>query len=80
MDHNFGATNHMMECSNFPSYSLCAGDQNIKIVDGPLSAIVGKGSITIPKSLVLHSVIHVLNLSFNLLSISKLTCDLKMLC
>lgn len=61
----------------FSSYSVCVGNQKIKIADGSLSTIAGKGSIAISKSLVLHNVLHVLNLLCNLLSISKLTCDLK---
>lgn len=47
------------------------------MVDGSLSAIAGKGSIAISNKLTLQNVLHVPNLSCNLLSVSKLTCDLK---
>lgn len=71
-----GATNHMIGCSNFFSYySPCAGNKKIKIADGSLSAIAGIGSIKISPSLTISNVLHVPNLSCNLLSISKLTCD-----
>lgn len=43
------------------------------------STIAGVGSIPISKSLTLHNVLHVPNLSCNLLSISKLTHDLNCL-
>ncbi|KAH9685670.1 hypothetical protein KPL70_014046 [Citrus sinensis] len=47
-----------------PSFS----NQKIKIADGSLSAIAGKGSIVISNTLVFHDVLHVPNLSCNLLS------------
>ena len=73
-----GATDHMTSCSNFFStYKSCAGNQKIKIADGSLLAIAGTGSIVISPSLTLHNVLHVPKLSCNLLSISKLTNDLK---
>ncbi|KAG6742683.1 hypothetical protein POTOM_053605 [Populus tomentosa] len=53
-----------------PSCSLAQqGNKKIKIVDGSLSAIAGKGSVFISPSLTLHNVLHVPNLSCNLLSI-----------
>ena len=73
-----GATDHMTGSSKlFCSYNPCAGNKKIKIADGSLSAIAGIGSIVISPSLTLHKVLHVPNLSCNLLSISKLTSDLK---
>ncbi|KAL9420128.1 hypothetical protein AB3S75_037830 [Citrus x aurantiifolia] len=73
-----GSTNHMTGCSKiFSFYSPCAGNQKIKIADGSLSAIAGKGSIVISNTLILHNVLHVPNLSCNLLSVSKITHDLK---
>lgn len=59
----------------FSSYKPCAGNKKIKIADGSLSAIAGKGSVFISPSLTLHNVLHVPNLSCNLLSISKITHD-----
>ena len=62
-----GATDHMTGCSKlFSFYSPCAGNQKIKIADGNLSVIAGKGSIVISHTLVLHDVLHVPNLSCNL--------------
>jgi len=71
-----GATDHMTgESSMFSSYSPCVGNLKIKIVDGSLSVVAGKGSIIISPLLTLQDVLHVPNLSYNLLSVSKLTRD-----
>lgn len=71
-----GATNHMTGSSKlFSSYSPCAGNQRVKIVDGTFLVIVGKGSIVISPNFVLHNVLHVPKISCNLLSVSKLTLD-----
>lgn len=59
------------------SNNPCVGNKKIKIVDGYLSTIASKGPIAISKFLILHNVIHFPNLSCNLSSVSKLTCDLK---
>ncbi|KZV49361.1 hypothetical protein F511_10901 [Dorcoceras hygrometricum] len=73
-----GATDHMTGSYGlFSSYAPCAGNKKIRIADGSLSPIAGIGSITISKTLTLHDVLHVPNLSCNLLSVSKLTTDLK---
>ncbi|KAG6467091.1 hypothetical protein ZIOFF_075100 [Zingiber officinale] len=73
-----GATDHMMGSSRlFHSYIRIAGNQKIKIADGSLSAIAGKGSIVISQTLTFQNILHVPNLSCNLISISKLTHDLK---
>ncbi|KAH9753027.1 protein kinase domain-containing protein [Citrus sinensis] len=72
-----GATDHMTSHSKlFYSYIPCPGSQKIKIADGSLSSAAGKGSIPISTNLVLTSVLHVPNLSCNLLSVSKITKDL----
>ena len=47
------------------------------MADGSFSSIVGKGSVQISPILFLKSVLHVPNLSYNLLSIGKLTKDLN---
>jgi hypothetical protein len=71
-----GATDHMTwESSLFSSYSPCAGNHKIKIVDGSLSAIAGKGSVILSPLLTLKNVLHVPKLSYNLISITKLTED-----
>lgn len=73
-----GATDHMTDCSKFFStYSPCAGNKKIKVADGSFSAIAGIGSIPLSSSLTLHNVLHVPNLSCNLLSVSKITHDLN---
>lgn len=59
------ATN-MTGCSKlFSPYSPCAGNQKIKLADGSLSAITGKGSIAISNKLTLQNVLHIPNLSCN---------------
>ena len=73
-----GASDHMTSHSNlFSSYTPCSGRQKVKIADGSLSSVAGKGSIPISKNISLQSVLHVPNLSCNLISISKLTKDLN---
>ena len=49
----------------------------VRIVDGSLSKVTGTGSVVITKDLILKFVLLVPNLACNLLSISKLTRDLK---
>ena len=71
-----GASDHMIGGSNFfLSYTSCPSSTKIKIANGSLSSIAGIGSIGVPKDLILHSVLHVLALKCNLLSISKITRD-----
>ena len=60
------------ESSMFSPYSPCAGNLEIKIVDGSLSTVAGKGSIIIYPLLTLQDVLHVPNLSCNILSVRKL--------
>lgn len=56
----------------FSLYSTYVEDVKIKIADDSLSSIVGKGSIRILNSITLDFVLHILSLSYNLLSISQL--------
>lgn len=73
-----GASDHMTgESTLFSSYSPCAGNQKIKIADGSFSAIAGKGSVVLSPVLTLNDVLHVPNLSCNLMSVSKLTRDIN---
>ena len=65
----------MGESSFFASYSPCAGNQKIKIADGSFPAIAGKGCVVISPTLILQNVLHVPNLSCNLLFMSKLVQD-----
>ncbi|RDX76781.1 hypothetical protein CR513_43189, partial [Mucuna pruriens] len=74
------ATNHMAACSKlFSTYNPCASHNKVKITYGTFSTIANVGSIPISKTLTLQNVLHVPNLSHNLLSISKLTQDLNCL-
>ena len=57
----------------FSTYSPCVGNLKVKIADGTLSPVASKGSIRISESITLNPVLHVPNLSCNLLSISQLT-------
>ena len=68
------ASDHMIDVHHlFSTYSPCAGNLKVKIVDDTLSPVAGKGSIRISESITLNPVLHVPNLSCNLLSISQLT-------
>ena len=69
-----GASDHMTYAHHlFSAYSPCVSNLKVKIADGTLSSVAGKGSIRIFESITLNLVLHVLNLSCNLLSISQLT-------
>ena len=57
----------------FSTYSPCASNLKVKIVEGTLSLVVGKGSICISEFITLNPILPVPNLSCNLLSISQLT-------
>ena len=59
----------------FSSYSPCAGNQKVKIENGSFEIVAGKGKIIISHFLTLKDVLHVPHLSYNLLSVSKLTHD-----
>ncbi|KAJ9682590.1 hypothetical protein PVL29_018499 [Vitis rotundifolia] len=69
-----GASNHMTDAHHlFSIYSPYAGNLKVKIADGTLSPVAGKGSIRISESITLNPILDVPNLSCNLLSISQLT-------
>ncbi|KAK3037075.1 hypothetical protein RJ639_029917 [Escallonia herrerae] len=59
------------------SIATFSRNKKIKIADGSLPTIAGTGSIVLSPSITLRNVLHVPKLSCNLLSISKLTNDLK---
>ncbi|KAK3030877.1 hypothetical protein RJ639_037227 [Escallonia herrerae] len=71
-----GSNNRAFQVSNEGSQGQ-QRNKKIKIADGSLSTIAGTGSIVLSPSITLHNVLHVPKLSCNLLSISKLTNDLK---
>nr|KYP34890.1 hypothetical protein KK1_044101 [Cajanus cajan] len=61
----------------FKSYSACLNNYTIRLADGTLSKVMGKGSSIISQNITLNSILYVPKLDCNLLSISKLTRDLK---
>ncbi|KAL4022749.1 hypothetical protein IC575_016494 [Cucumis melo] len=72
-----GATDHLTGFSeHFVSYTPCAGNEKIRIADGSLAPIAGKGQIVLFDGFSLQNVLHVPKLSYNLLSISKITREL----
>ena len=75
---DLGATDHMTGCANlFSTYTSSLRNFKVKIADGSLSTVASMGTIEIGPNLILRSVLHVPNLTCNLLSISKLTQDLN---
>ncbi|KAA0033038.1 Cysteine-rich RLK (RECEPTOR-like protein kinase) 8 [Cucumis melo var. makuwa] len=72
-----GATDHLTGSSeHFISYAPCAGNEKIRIADESLAPIAGKGQIVPFDDFALQNVLHVPKLSYNLLSISKITREL----
>ena len=72
------ATDHLTNSSeHFVYYIPCAGNEKIRIADGSLAPIVGKWQISFFYGLSLHNVLHVPQISYNLLSISKITHELN---
>ncbi|TYK07542.1 Cysteine-rich RLK (receptor-like protein kinase) 8 [Cucumis melo var. makuwa] len=71
------ATNHLTGFSeHFVTYTPCAGNEKIRIANGSLASIAGKGQIVLFDGFSLQNVLHVPKLSYNLLSISKITYEL----
>lgn len=72
------ATDHMTHSSHkFIIYDPCPSNRKISTADGSLSTVAGQGNVLINQALTLKNVLHVPNLSTNLLSIHKLTKDLN---
>ena len=68
-----GASNHMTSLSDaFHSYTPCYGNKKVRIADGRLSPIAGKGSIKISGTVTLKSALHVPNLVTFYLSVNSL--------
>ncbi|KAG8486485.1 hypothetical protein CXB51_019766 [Gossypium anomalum] len=63
----------------FQTYTPCHDKSRIRIADGSYSPVAGVGEVQITENFSLDKVLHVPNLSCNLLSISKLTKDEKVL-
>jgi len=69
-----GATDHMTPHSScFSSYNALSCNQHIPVVNGSNTPITGRGNIHLQPSFPLKNVLHVTNLSNNLLSIHKIT-------
>ncbi|KAA0054163.1 Cysteine-rich RLK (RECEPTOR-like protein kinase) 8 [Cucumis melo var. makuwa] len=72
-----GATDHLTGFSeHFVTYTPCVGNEKIRITDGSLAPIAGKGQIVLFDGFSLQNVLHVPKLSYNLLSIGKITREL----
>ena len=71
-----GASDHMTgSTTTLDNFQIGDKDLIVLMADGTQSLVKGKGSVCVA-DLLLESVLHVPNLSFNLLSVSKLTRDL----
>src|ERR1044072_1910570 len=72
-----GASDHMTgDISVFKKYTPCHNHSTVRIADGTLSKVIGKGSVCISEHITLDNVLYVPKLDCNLLSVSKLTNDL----
>ncbi|KAG8502943.1 hypothetical protein CXB51_000740 [Gossypium anomalum] len=65
--------------SLFHTYLPCHDHFRIRIADGSYSPVAGMGTVRVTENFSLDKVLYVPNLSYNLLSISKLTKDEKVL-
>lgn len=63
--------------SLFFLYSVTLDKDKVRVADGTLFSISGKGSIHVSPTLSLSLVLHVLKFATNLLSISRITHDLN---
>ena len=73
-----GATDHMTSKSQlFHTYTPSPSHKKIAVANGSLATVASFGDIYITPTLILKNVLHVPKLSANLVSIQKLTHDLK---
>ena len=73
-----GATNHITHDPNqFKTYLPCPSNRKIVVADGTTTTVAGIGDVQVTSNLVLENVLHVPQLSTNLVSIQKLTQDLS---
>jgi hypothetical protein len=61
----------------FTSYMPCSGKDKVRVADGSMAPIMGRGSIYCTKSLSLSPVLHVPKFPVNLLSVSSITKSLN---
>ena len=75
-----GVSDHM-KCSQhlFTSFVRCNASRSVKIANGSLLNISGRGTVVLGPQLCLTNVLYVLGFSCNLLSISKLTTNKKLI-
>lgn len=68
-----GASDHMgKESNSFVSYNTCFG-KKVQVANGCSLPVKGKGNVLFSPKITLSSVLHVPNMTCNLLSVSKLT-------
>ena len=73
-----GATDHMTPKSQlFHTYTPSPSNKKIAVANGSLATVASFGDIYITPTLILKNVPHVPKMSANLVSIQKLTHDLK---
>ncbi|XP_062090704.1 retrovirus-related Pol polyprotein from transposon RE1 isoform X1 [Humulus lupulus] len=73
-----GATDHMTGNSSlFSTFQSYSPTSSVTLADGSPSSVLGSGTVTPTPLLTLSSVLHLPNLSFNLLSVSQLTRNLN---
>ena len=73
-----GASIHMTGyLTTFNKYLPCRDRSIVRIADGSLSEVIGKGLVVILKDIIIKDVLYVPKPNCNLLSISKLMKDLK---
>ena len=72
------ASDHMTgDINMFTKYFPCHENSTVRIADGTHSKVVGKGTIIVYKDITLNDVLYVPKVDCNLLSISKITKDLR---
>ena len=75
---DFGVTDHMTSKSQlFHTYTPSPSNKKIAVANGSLATVAGFGDIYITLTLILKNGLHVPKLSASLVSIQKLTHDLK---
>lgn len=75
---DFGALDKMTNNSSlFNIYSPYSNIYKVRITDGSLSTVIGKGSVMVTTNLTINFVLFFVNLFYYLLSINKLTRDLN---
>ena len=63
--------------NQFKTYLPCPSNRKIVVADGTTTTVVGNGNVQVTSNLVLKNVLHVPQLSTNLVSMQELTKDLS---